>query len=90
MLLATDARTLVRDWDNVAIGYVDAAETDPRTRAVRALVVQLHPHLRGQLAQASQMLVPMRWVRGIRPGELTLDRSLGELRRLALHEGRPR
>lgn len=81
---------LVYDWNNFAVGRIRDAEVDPKTRVVRSLVISLSDEARSKLgAKAPSMVIPINYVFGIRRGEVTLDRSFDELRRLEADAHQP-
>jgi sporulation protein YlmC with PRC-barrel domain len=74
---------LVLDWNNMPIGRIREAHVDPKTKTVRSLVISLTHDAQSKLgAQASNLVIPINYVFGIRRGEVTLDRSFDEIRRL--------
>lgn len=74
---------LVFDWNNFAVGKIREAQVDPKTRTVRSLVISLSDEARSKIgAQPGQLTIPINYVFGIRRGEVTLDRSFEELRRM--------
>jgi sporulation protein YlmC with PRC-barrel domain len=74
---------LVFDWNNFAVGKIRDAEVDPKTRTVRSLVISLSDEARSKMgARPGQLVIPINYVFGIRRGEVTLDRSFDELRRI--------
>ncbi|HEV8358817.1 MAG TPA: hypothetical protein VGR28_00020 [Candidatus Thermoplasmatota archaeon] len=73
---------LVFDWNNFAVGRIHDAEVDPKTHTVRSLVVSLSPEARSKLGAQGSLVIPINYVFGIRRGEVTLDRSFEEMRRL--------
>ena len=77
---------VVLDWNNFAVGRIHEARVDPKTRTVRSLVIDLSPEARSRLgAQGPNLIIPVDYVFGIRRGEVTLDRSFEEIRRLESH-----
>jgi sporulation protein YlmC with PRC-barrel domain len=74
---------LVLDWNNFAVGKIREARVDPKTKTVRSLIVNLTPEAQTRVgASAPNMVIPVDYVFGIRRGEVTLDRSFDEIRRL--------
>ena len=74
---------LVLDWNNFAVGKIREARVDPKTKTVRSLVISLSDEAQSRMgAHAPNMVIPINYVFGIRCGEVTLDRSFDELRRL--------
>ena len=86
-VLALDAfrsplNKLVLDWNNLPVGKVRDARVDPRTKSVASLVVSLSGEAQRRLPRAdSEIIIPVRMVFSIRPGEVVLDRSFDEVRR---------
>lgn len=79
------AEKLVLDWNNFAVGKIREAKVDPKTKTVRSLVISLTAEAQTRLgAKLPQMVIPVDYVFGIRRGEVTLDRSFDEIRRLEM------
>lgn len=72
---------LVLDWNNFAVGKIREARVDPKTKTVRSLVINLSPEAQNRL-KAPSLVIPVDYVFGIRRGEVTLDRSFEEIRRI--------
>lgn len=73
----------VFDWNHVPVGTVSSALRNPRTGATRQLVLQLSPEAKSELGtQESTLEVPTSLVFGMRKDGLTLDRSIGELKKI--------
>ena len=73
----------VFDWNRVPIGTVSETRRDPRTREARQLVLTLTPEAKKRLGTTAKTLeLPANLVFGVRRDELTLDRSLTELKRI--------
>jgi sporulation protein YlmC with PRC-barrel domain len=74
---------LVLDWNNFAVGKIRDAHVDPKTKTVRSLVISLSDEARVRLGSPGpSMVIPIDYVFGIRRGEVTLDRSFEEIRRM--------
>ena len=73
----------VFDWNHVPVGTVSTTLRHPRTGATRQLVLQLSPEAQSQLGtEESTLEVPTSLVFGMRKDGVTLDRSLGELKKI--------
>lgn len=76
-------RKLVVDWNNFPIGRVRDAQVDPRTRTVSGLVVALTEEARTRLrGDGPDLVIPVRYVYGVRRDQVTLDRTFEDLRRV--------
>lgn len=74
---------LVFDWNNFAVGKIREAKVDPKTKTVRSLVISLSADAQARMgAKAPSLVIPVDYVFGIRRGEVTLDRSFEEIRRM--------
>ncbi|MCA1812970.1 MAG: PRC-barrel domain-containing protein [Halobacteriales archaeon] len=81
--MSSDLREkLVLDWNNVPIGTIRDAQLDPKTKTVRSLLINLNSDAQTKLGAGQDVVIPIQYVFGIRRGEITLDRSLGEIRRI--------
>lgn len=73
---------LVLDWNHRAVGRVREARLDARTGDVGALVVDLEPHARPHWpSEEGRVVIPVRFVHGVRREAIVLDRSLEALGR---------
>jgi hypothetical protein len=73
----------VFDWNHVPVGTVSTALRNPRTGATRQLVLRLSPEAQTELGTKDGTFeVPTSLVFGMRKDGLTLDRSLGELKKI--------
>lgn len=76
-------RKPVFDWNHVPVGHVETTVRDPRTNATRQLVLTLSPEARVELGAASDKLeLPASLVFGMRRDQVTLDRTLTELKKI--------
>jgi len=73
---------LVCDWNNFAIGRIHEAKVDPKTKAIRSLVISLSPEAHQRMPGAANLVIPVDYVFGVRREQVTLDRSFDEIRRL--------
>lgn len=75
----------VFDWNHVPVGHVKETQRDPRTHATRNLVLTLSPEARSELGAATDSIeLPASFVFGMRRDQVTLDRSLNELKKIDL------
>lgn len=75
----------VYDWNHVPVGHVAQTVRDPRTNAARQLVLTLSPEARTELgASTDRIELPASLVFGMRRDQVTLDRSLTELKKIDL------
>lgn len=73
----------VYDWNHVPVGHVEQTLRDPKTNATRQLVLTLTPEARTELgAQADSIELPANLVFGMRRDQVTLDRSITELKKI--------
>lgn len=73
----------VFDWNRVPVGTVSETRRDPKTREARQLVLTLTPEAMTKLGTSvSTFELPANLVFGMRRDEVTLDRSLTELKRI--------
>lgn len=73
----------VYDWNHVPVGHVTDTVKDPRTHATRQLVLTLSPEARTELGTATESIeLPASLVFGMRRDQVTLDRSLTELKKI--------
>ena len=73
----------VFDWNHVPVGRIEEAVRDPRTNATRQLVLTLSPEARTELgASTDRIELPASLVFGMRRDQVTLDRSLTELKKI--------
>lgn len=73
----------VFDWNHVPVGHVATTRKDPKTRTARRLVLTLSPEARTELGLAEESIeLPASMVFGMRRDEVTLDRSLSELKKI--------
>lgn len=71
----------VFDWNHVPVGHVEETRRDPKTHTTRRLVLTLSPEARSQLG-ADSLELPASLVFGMRRDQVTLDRSLDELKKI--------
>lgn len=73
----------VYDWNHVPVGHVTETVRDPRTHATRQLVLTLSPEARTELGAAGDSIeLPLSLVFGMRRDQVTLDRTLHELKKI--------
>ena len=73
----------VFDWNHVPVGHVTTTVRDPRTNATRQLVLHLSPEARTELgASTSEIELPASLVFGMRRDQVTLDRTITELKKI--------
>lgn len=73
----------VFDWNHVPIGHIKETLRDPRTNATRNLVLTLSPEARTELGASTESIeLPASFVFGMRRDQVTLDRSLNELKKI--------
>lgn len=73
----------VYDWNHVPVGHVESTTRDPKTNATRRLVLTLTPEARSELGMSKETLeLPASLVFGMRRDQVTLDRSIGELKKI--------
>jgi len=73
----------VFDWNHVPVGHVTQTVRDPRTHAARQLVLTLSPEARTELGASTESIeLPASFVFGMRRDQVTLDRSLTELKKI--------
>lgn len=73
----------VFDWNHVPLGHVAQTLRDPKTNATRQLVLTLTPEARTQLGAADDRIeLPAHLVFGMRRDQVTLDRSITELKKI--------
>lgn len=76
-------RKPVYDWNHVPVGHVTQTVRDPRTNAARQLVLTLSPEARTELGASTDSIeLPASLVFGMRRDQVTLDRSLTELKKI--------
>lgn len=76
-------RKPVYDWNHVPVGHVTTTVRDPRTNATRQLVLTLSPEARSELGTStSEIELPASLVFGMRRDQVTLDRTLTELKKI--------
>ena len=76
-------RKPVYDWNHVPVGHVTTTVRDPRTNATRQLVLTLSPEARSELGTStSEVELPASLVFGMRRDQVTLDRTLTELKKI--------
>ena len=76
-------RKPVFDWNHVPVGHVTTTVRDPRTNATRQLVLTLSPEARSELGTStSEVELPASFVFGMRRDQVTLDRTLTELKKI--------
>jgi hypothetical protein len=72
----------VFDWNHVPVGHVESTRRDPKTHATRELVLTLTPEAQSELGMKRGTLeLPASLVFGMRRDQVTLDRSIGELKK---------
>lgn len=71
----------VFDWNHVPVGHVAAARRDPKTQTTTQLVITLSPEAKTELG-VTTLEVPASLLFGMRRDEVTLDRSISELKRI--------
>ena len=70
-------------WNHVPVGHVSTTVRDPRTNATRQLVLTLSPEARSELGTSNDMLeLPASLVFGMRRDQVTLDRTITELKKI--------
>lgn len=73
----------VFDWNHVPVGHIREAVRDPRTNAARQLVLTLSPEARTELGASTDSIeLPASLVFGMRRDQVTLDRTLNELKKI--------
>ena len=73
----------VFDWNHVPVGRVTGARRDPKSGAATQLTLTLSPEAKTELGTSEATLdVPASLVFGMRRDGVTLDRSIGELKRI--------
>lgn len=73
----------VFDWNHVPLGRIAETVRDPRTNATRQLVLTLSPEARTELGASSDRLeLPASFVFGMRRDQVTLDRTITELKKI--------
>lgn len=73
----------VFDWNHVPVGHVTQTVRDPRTHATRQLVLTLSPEARTELGASTDSIeLPASLVFGMRRDQVTLDRTLHELKKI--------
>lgn len=78
-------RKPVFDWNHVPLGHVSETVRDPRTHAARQLVLKLSPEARTELGASTESIeLPASLVFGMRRDQVTLDRTLTELKKIDL------
>ena len=76
-------RKPVYDWNHVPVGHVTTTVRDPRTNATRQLVLTLSPEARSELGTSTnEVELPASLVFGMRRDQVTLDRTLTELKKI--------
>lgn len=73
----------VFDWNHVPVGHVTQTVRDPRSNATRQLVLTLSPEARTELGTSSDRIeLPASYVFGMRRDQVTLDRTITELKKI--------
>jgi len=73
----------VYDWNHVPLGHVAQTLRDPKTNATRQLVLTLTPEARTALGATQERVeLPANLVFGMRRDQVTLDRSITELKKI--------
>ena len=73
----------VYDWNHVPVGHVTTTVRDPRTNATRQLVLTLSPEARSELGTSTEKIeLPASLVFGMRRDQVTLDRTITELKKI--------
>lgn len=73
----------VYDWNHVPLGHVAQTLRDPKTNATRQLVLTLTPQARKELGTSHDSIeLPANLVFGMRRDQVTLDRSITELKKI--------
>lgn len=73
----------VFDWNHVPVGHVTETVRDPRTNATRQLVLKLSPEARTELGTSTaEIELPASLVFGMRRDQVTLDRTITELKKI--------